>query len=97
MNRDNRKSIYIRRKEGESPMPKDEIVKGLRSKNIPDKTKSMKKLLVNIINDPYYDQMLMTGNSQPKFVLTSSYQQHPSISRQKFDFKKTIDDLLGDC
>jgi hypothetical protein len=62
MNRDNRKSIYIRRKEGESPMHKDEIVKGLRSKNISDKTKTMKKLLVNIINDPYYDQMLMTGN-----------------------------------
>jgi hypothetical protein len=63
MNKENRKSIYIRRKEGESPTTKADIVKGLRSKKITDKTSTMRQLLINIINDPYYDQMLMTGES----------------------------------
>lgn len=61
MKRDNCKSIYIRRKEGESVTNKNEIIKGLESKKISSKTDIMQQLLVNIINDPYYDQMLMTG------------------------------------
>ena len=61
MQRENIKSVFIRRREGESVMSKEQIQKGLRSKKISDKEETMRHLIVNIINDPYYDQMLMIG------------------------------------
>ena len=42
-------------------MTKQEILKGLRSKKVMSKEKTMRQLIINIITDPYYDQMLMTG------------------------------------
>jgi hypothetical protein len=57
----NRKNIFIRRNEGQTILTKNDIVKGLSSKKIEEKEQTMNELIKNIINDPYFDQMLMLG------------------------------------
>lgn len=57
----NRKNIFIRRNEGQTILTKNDIVKGLSSKKIEEKEDTMNELIKNIINDPYFDQMLMLG------------------------------------
>ena len=63
-------------------MNKSDILKGLRSKNIKEKTKTMRQLLINIINDPYYDQMLMTGK-----ILFFWNTTQPKLKKSHFLFK----------
>lgn len=69
MRRVNRKTIFIRRKEGAEKMTKAQIEKGLRSRKIKDKEKALRDLTVQIINDPYFDQMLMTGQKLYNFFI----------------------------
>ena len=60
MKTENIKSIYIRPLEGREIPSKADILKGIASKDIKEKEKSLNFLIINIINDQYYEQNIMT-------------------------------------
>ena len=59
MKTENVKSLYVRPIEGREFPSKADIIKGISSKDIREKEKSFNHLIINIINDCYYEQSIM--------------------------------------
>lgn len=60
MKKENTKSLFVKFPENMITPSKNDILKGLSSKDIKEKEKNLKYLIVNILNDPYYDQLIMS-------------------------------------
>lgn len=59
MKSENIRSIYVRPLEGREIPSKQDIIKGISSKDLREKEKSFNFLIINIINDTYYEQNIM--------------------------------------
>lgn len=59
MKKENTKSLFIKFPENMIVPSKNDILKGMSSKDLKEKEKHFKYLIVNILNDPYYDQLIM--------------------------------------
>lgn len=57
---ENVRSVFVRPIEGRESLSKAEIAKGLSSKDLREKEKALNQLVVNLINDAYYEQNIMT-------------------------------------
>lgn len=54
------KSFYARLPDSIEKVNKTEILTGLSSKNLLEKEKFFKLLILNILNNPYFDQLIMS-------------------------------------
>lgn len=54
------KSLFVKFPDNMTVPSKNDILKGMSSKDLKEKEKNFKYLIVNILNDPYYDQMIMS-------------------------------------
>lgn len=59
MKKENIKTFYVRMPETMESLTKDEIFSGLSSKDLKQKEKTLNYLIINILNDPYCDQLIM--------------------------------------
>ena len=59
MKTENIKSVYVRTLEGREVPSKSDITKGITSKDLKEKERSLNYLIINIINDCYYEQNIM--------------------------------------
>ena len=59
MKKENIKTFYVRMPSTLENLSKDEIFSGLTSKDLAQKEKTLNYLIINILNDPYCDQMIM--------------------------------------
>lgn len=55
MKKTNQKSLFVKLPEKKTPLSKNDIFKGLSSKDLKEKEDSLNNLIVNILNDPYFD------------------------------------------
>jgi vesicle coat complex subunit len=60
MSKQNIKSFYAKIPDSCPKTTKNEVLNGLSSKDIKEKEKHFKILIVNILNNPYFDQLIMS-------------------------------------